>query len=771
MSNSPQPQASDSTTQETLVDAADTKTKQQPNKLSRSRLWLFRICSILLIPVVILAGIEIGFRLTTESYPTGFLVPASSKPGHLRDNFKFGWRFFPKALSRNSQPIMITAATPPKTKRVVVFGGSAAMGDPEPAYGLPRVLETLLEVRFPNQKFEVVNAAVTAINSHVVLPITKDCHQLNADAWVVYMGNNEVLGPFGAGGVFEGQGTPLWLIRASLAFKQTSTGQFFSANRQQSNTSTPDNWRGMEMFLDYLLRHNAQSLERVYNNFNHNLNAIIKTAKSSGTPIVISSIVTNLRDCAPFASLHRETLTDEELAEWEKNFEEGCTAQDLGQFSDALEAYQRAMEIDPEFAELPFRRGECLLVLGNNKEAREQFELAKELDTLRFRAVNRINEIILSTGKNHDNPNVRIVDACATFTNASENGIIGSEFLHEHVHFNFSGNYLLARVLAAQLVDLLGLDTGADTGSDWPSEDECAARLGLTPYHRVLVAQEMRGRLQAPPFSTQITHQRDLARIAAEESRWKAQLTGTAASAAIDNFRNLLESDPHDTALRAQFSKLLESTGDIEGATEQWMEISLRFPHSAEAFFRLGALFNREKKWNQAEQALSKALAIRPSFARALNSLGICLSHLQKFDESCLRFSQAVALRPEFGEAYLNWGQVLASQGKERDAIERYEAATEANPDYLPAYVRLAKYHVRKQDFASAEPFYREVARLRPKDSGALTNLGVLYIRLKQPTKAIEQLNRALKLDPTNSLAERALAQARQLSNRTSSPQ
>ncbi|MCP4190837.1 MAG: tetratricopeptide repeat protein [Planctomycetaceae bacterium] len=763
MSHSPQPQSSDSTTHETPVDSADAPQETRPDNLSRSRLWLFRICSIVLIPVVILAGLEIGFRLTTESYPTGFLLPASSKAGHLRDNFKFGWRFFPKALSRNSQPIMVTAAKPAETKRVVVFGGSAAMGDPEPAYGLPRVLKTLLEIRYPNDKFEVINAAVTAINSHVVLPITKDCRQLDADAWVVYMGNNEVLGPFGAGGVFQGRETPLWLIRAGLAFQRTSIGQFSNATREKSNTGTPDNWRGMEMFLDYQLRHNSKSLERVYNNFKQNLKGIIKTAQGAETPILISSIVTNLRDCAPFASLHRETLGESELAAWEELFDEGCTAQDLSQFNEALEAYQRAMEIDPDFAELPFRRGECLLALGKVEEAREQFELAKELDTLRFRAVNQINEIIASTTKDQDDPNVRFVDACENFANASDDGIPGSEFLHEHVHFNFDGNYLLACVLADQLVDLLDLEENPDAQVDWPSADECAVRLGLTPYHRALVAQEMRGRLQTPPFNTQITHQRDLARLAAEESRWKAEMTGSAASSALDNFRNLLESDPNDTVLRAQFSMLLESTGDIAGATEQWMEISLRFPHSAEAFFRLGALFNREKKWNQAEQALSKALAIRPSFARALNSLGICLSHLQKFDESCLRFSQAVALRPEFGEAYLNWGQVLASQGKERDAIERYAAAIEANPDYLPAHVRLAKYYVRQQDFTAAEPFYRAVARLRPDNSGAATNLGVLYMRLKQRTKAIEQLTRALKLDPTNDLAERALAQARQL--------
>ncbi len=48
---------------------------------------------------------------------------------------------------------------------------------------------------------------------------------MGADIWVIYMGNNEVVGPFGAGTVFGRQVPPLPLIRASLALKTTRIGQ------------------------------------------------------------------------------------------------------------------------------------------------------------------------------------------------------------------------------------------------------------------------------------------------------------------------------------------------------------------------------------------------------------------------------------------------------------------------------------------------------------------------------------------------------------------
>src|SRR5439155_3900184 len=114
---------------------------------------------------------------------------------------------------------------PPCIIRIFIFGESAAFGDPQPRFGLSRMLETMLELRYPAKKFEVVNAAMTGINSHVIRPLARDCVPAHADVWVIYMGNNEVVGPFGAGTVFGNQATPLPLIHALLALKSTRTGQ------------------------------------------------------------------------------------------------------------------------------------------------------------------------------------------------------------------------------------------------------------------------------------------------------------------------------------------------------------------------------------------------------------------------------------------------------------------------------------------------------------------------------------------------------------------
>ena len=162
----------------------------------------------------------------------------------------------------------------------------------------------MLELRYPATRFEVINAAMTGINSHAVRAIAEDCVKAQGDIWVIYMGNNEVVGPYGAGTVFGSQVPPLGLIRASLALKSTRTGQLLDAIRGWLQPPPPDksDWGGMLMFLDQQVRADDPRLSRMYSYFQRNLSDIINAGQRAGARMVISTVAVNLRDCAPFAS-------------------------------------------------------------------------------------------------------------------------------------------------------------------------------------------------------------------------------------------------------------------------------------------------------------------------------------------------------------------------------------------------------------------------------------------------------------------------------------
>ena len=110
----------------------------------------------------------------------------------------------------------IPAEKPPGTFRIFIVGESAAVGVPEPSYSFGRYLEVMLRDRFPSTRFEVINTAITSVNSHVLLPAVRDLARRNGDLFIMYIGNNEVVGPYGAGTTLTRPGGSLALIRAGI---------------------------------------------------------------------------------------------------------------------------------------------------------------------------------------------------------------------------------------------------------------------------------------------------------------------------------------------------------------------------------------------------------------------------------------------------------------------------------------------------------------------------------------------------------------------------
>ena len=183
----------------------------------------------------------------------------------------------------------MAAEKPPGTCRIFVFGESAALGDPRPAFGAPRYLQALLRERYPEHKFEVVCVAVTAINSHVVLDIARECARYNGDYWIIYMGNNEMVGPYGAATVFGAQSPPRILIRLSLAAQKLRLGQLLAQLAGKARPKHLQSWGGMEMFLSNKLSPDDPRKTTVYQNFECNLIDIVKTGLSSGATVILNN--------------------------------------------------------------------------------------------------------------------------------------------------------------------------------------------------------------------------------------------------------------------------------------------------------------------------------------------------------------------------------------------------------------------------------------------------------------------------------------------------
>ncbi len=483
-------------------------------RLGRTQRVLLLIATGIVIPALLLVATEIILRICGYGSPTTATRPCTDRGAPaFCDNPFFTASFFPPGMLRTPRPYAIHASKPPGTYRIFILGESAAWGDPDPTYGFGRYLEVMLRKEFPQTNFEIINTSITATNSHVLLPLARDIAQYQPDLFIIYAGNNEVVGPFGPGTVLSSLTSNLHSIRARIFINSTRLSQLLGAlahSRQQLE------WHGMEMFLEQQVRSDSPAMQAVYQNFSTNLRDIISVARRSGAQVLISTVATNLRDCAPFASLHRQGLRSNELNAWNDLVQRGATAQQTGNYAGALELYRSAETIDSRYAELHFRIARCLWALGDFPAAQRHFIQAQDLDTLRFRADTAINAAIRSVA-NSAGSGVAMVDSASIFANQSDHATPGSDLFYEHVHMNPHGNYVLARAILPQVASVMPAHGGATQPAlDPPSEEECNRLLALTRYDRARVANLVLRKLEHPPFTNQLNHSEQLSRLQAE---------------------------------------------------------------------------------------------------------------------------------------------------------------------------------------------------------------------------------------------------------------
>jgi tetratricopeptide (TPR) repeat protein len=715
---------------------------------------------MVIVPLLLLCGLELGLRLAGYGYSTSFFKPLRiDKEEYLVENDRFGWRFFPPEISRSPTPTRMLAHKAPGTYRIFLLGESAALGDPEPAFGMGRYLEALLEERYPSTRFEVIPAAMTAINSHAVLPIARECAAREGDLWIIYMGNNEMIGPFGAITVFGSQSPPLWYVRFVLGIQRTRTGQLLAnLGRRLTGASGQHgpSWGGMQMFLKNQIAAGDRRKERVYHAFQKNLEDILRAGRAARVPMILSTVAVNLKDCAPFGSL---AAAGTDTAAFDKLDTEAIAAQDRGQFLEAAAKFEQASRLEPSYAEVQFRWGQCLLSLTNATAARARFEQARDDDSLPFRTDTRINRGILEVASRFAAPDLALFDAAAVMASNSPAGITGDESFYEHVHFNFEGNYHLAVALADQVARVLPAQITQKQTETWALQQVCEQDLGLTDWNRRDVYDNMRRRFQQPPFTGQPANAQK-ARIWEERvANLQRQLTPTNAAPARDIYLQAIRRRPGDFRLHMNYAAFLEAIHEIPAAVEEWKQAHDLLPHHYLAAYEMGRLLAKQDRSEEARVWLTRALVLRPDLSEGWYELGRVQGASGQFQAALASFERARRLVPAEPRYRCEIAKALIKLQRREEATAQLEEAVRLGPVSWEAHYLLGEQFAFAGQLPEARRQFEETLRLEPRYPMAHFNLGVALAQQGQMEDARREFERTLRLDPENQLARNALSQ------------
>lgn len=150
---------------------------------------------------------------------------------------------------------------------------------------------------------------------------------------------------------------------------------------------------------------------------------------------------------------------------------------------------------------------------------------------------------------------------------------------------------------------------------------------------------------------------------------------------------------------------------------------------------------------NGALTLLWEAAGHAPHDAEIQNSLGEALERIGALDGAVAAFRAAVAARPEFQKASNNLILALAKAGKGEEAVARAKALAKSEPNDPDRQFTLALAQ-SEQDVMAAIETFRRTLTLAPRHVLAHYNLALALSRIDRAADAIDELHRAIDIDP-----------------------
>lgn len=364
----------------------------------------FKLIAMVL-PFVLLVLIELLLRVFNVGYNVDLFIEHPENPEYLIFNPNVSRRYF--VNEANATRGFIEPFKKEKeegTIRIFVQGGSSAYGFPYENNGsFHRMLQYMFNMDVQEQKVEIINLSLTAVNSYTLVDFANEIAVQNPDAVFIYAGHNEYYGALGVGSSSKLGANPL-LVKLGIQFRKLRMGQFlmklFLPSAKSSESDIGENLM-KRMVAQQSIPEDSELFRKGIAQFENNMKVLLQRYQKNNIPVYLGTVVSNLKDQPPFVS--------------------DSTA---------------SPNADDYFA-----KANQQLEVQYYGQAKQNFKAAKDADMLRFRAPEEINESLKKLAEEND---VYLVDVEKKFEKNASHGIIGEELILEHLHPNLYGYYLLA---------------------------------------------------------------------------------------------------------------------------------------------------------------------------------------------------------------------------------------------------------------------------------------------------------------------------------------
>lgn len=226
---------------------------------------------------------------------------------------------------------------------------------------------------------------------------------------------------------------------------------------------------------------------------------------------------------------------------------------------------------------------------------------------------------------------------------------------------------------------------------------------------------------------------------------------------ALSQFEEAVRLDPGNVESLLQRGRVHARVGSVLQAEADFKTVLRIDPDKVEAHEALGQLYKAQRMPGLAEAHLRRALALRPQSPPELVQLADLYREERRFKEAIPLYLAATLAAPRDPSPWTGLGLAYRGAGLFEEALGAFRRALAAEPDnaFLHYEAGLAYLDLRRTAEASAS---LETAALKdPLKPEPHLELGRLYAMKGEKKRALQAFRRALRLDPANAAALRAV--------------
>ena len=219
-------------------------------------------------------------------------------------------------------------------------------------------------------------------------------------------------------------------------------------------------------------------------------------------------------------------------------------------------------------------------------------------------------------------------------------------------------------------------------------------------------------------------------------------------SKAMDAARKAVEAYPKERSIRVAQALLFGENAQTDQAVSQLHGLLDNSPADFEIQLDLAQIYEEGKRWNEAEQSVHAAEKIAPDpSGKEMTGflLGAIFERQKKFDQAEEQFRKVLELNPRNASTLNYYGYMLADRGvrldEATDLIKRAITEEPSNAAYLDS---LGWAYFKQNKLSEAEELLRKAVTRESHDPTILSHLGDLYAKMGKDNLAEAQWQQSL---------------------------